>query len=199
MSLTVIRHGETAWSLNGRHTGTTDIPLTDRGRRLADSLRAALSGRVFALVLVSPRLRARQTCEQAGLAARATIDPDVAEWDYGRYEGLTTAEIERQSPGWLLFRDGCPGGESPAQVGARVDRVIRRASAVQGDAVIFSHGHLLRVLAARWLGWPPEAGRHFVLDTGTLSVLSDYHRIPALKTWNAPVTEAGAADAGGRP
>jgi broad specificity phosphatase PhoE len=188
MSVFAIRHGETEWSLNGRHTGTTDIPLTDNGRRLAELLRPALSGRAFALVLVSPLQRARETCELAGVAARARIDPELVEWNYGKYEGLTPKEIDRQAPGWLIFRDGCPGGETPQQVGARADRVIARARAVEGDVALFGHGHVLRVLAARWLGLPPGAGQHFLLDTGTFSVLADYHGIPALKTWNAPVT-----------
>jgi len=187
MSVIAIRHGETAWSLNGRHTGTTDIPLTDNGRRLAELLRPALS-RTFALVLVSPLQRARETCELAGVAARAIIDPDLVEWKYGSYEGLTPKEIDREAPGWLIFRDGCPGGETPEQVGARADRVIARARAVEGDVALFAHGHVLRVLVARWLGLPPGAGQHFLLDTGTVSVLADYHGTPALKTWNAPVT-----------
>jgi probable phosphoglycerate mutase len=188
MSVFAIRHGETEWSLNGRHTGTTDIPLTDNGRRLAELLRPALSGRTFALVLVSPLQRARETCELAGVAAHAIIDPDLVEWNYGKYEGLTPKEIARQAPGWLIFRDGCPGGETPEQVCARADRVIARARAVEGDVALFAHGHVLRVLVARWLGLPPGAGQHFLLDTGTFSVLADYHGIPALKTWNAPVT-----------
>lgn len=188
MSVIAIRHGETEWSLNGRHTGTTDIPLTDNGRRLAELLRPTLSGRRFALVLVSPLQRARETCELAGVAAHAIIDPDLVEWNYGKYEGLTPKEIARQAPGWLIFRDGCPGGETPEQVGARADRVIARARAIEGDVALFAHGHVLRVLVARWLGLPPGAGQHFLLDTGTLSVLADYHGIPALKTWNAPVT-----------
>jgi probable phosphoglycerate mutase len=187
MSVFAIRHGETEWSLNGRHTGTTDIPLTDNGRRLAELLRPALSRRTFALVLVSPLQRARETCELAGVAGRAIIDPDLVEWDYGQYEGLTPREIDRQAPGWLIFRDGCPGGESPEQVGARADRVIARARAVEGDVALFAHGHVLRVLVARWLGLLAGAGQHFLLDTGTFSVLADYHGVPALKTWNAPV------------
>jgi probable phosphoglycerate mutase len=187
VSVFAIRHGETEWSVNGRHTGTTDIPLTDNGRRHAERLRAALSGRTFALVLVSPLQRARETCALAGVAGRAIMDPDLVEWNYGTYEGLTPRDIERQAPGWLIFRDGCPGGESPAQVGARADRLIARARAVEGDVALFAHGHLLRVLVARWLGLPAGAGQHFLLDTGTLSVLADYHGVPALKTWNAPI------------
>jgi probable phosphoglycerate mutase len=146
-----------------------------------------LSGRAFALVLVSPLQRARETCELAGVAAHATIEPDLVEWNYGEYEGLTSEEIDRQAPGWLLFRDGCPGGETPEQVGARADRVIARVRAVQGDVALFAHGHVLRVLVARWLGLPAGAGQHFLLDTGTLNILDYYRGIPALKTWNAPL------------
>ena len=146
MSVIAIRHGETEWSLNGRHTGTTDIPLTDNGRRLAELLRPALSRRAFALVLVSPLQRARDTCGLAGLAAHAMVEPDLVEWNYGKYEGLSPKEIDRQAPGWLIFRDGCPDGETPEQVGARADRVIARARAAEGDVALFAHGHLLRVL-----------------------------------------------------
>ena len=182
-----IRHGETAWSLTGQHTGTTDLPLTDNGRRRAQRLRPVLARETFALVLTSPLERARETCALSGVADRAVIDPDLVEWNYGKYEGLTTAQIHESAPGWLLFRDGCPGGETPAQVGVRVDRVIARARTVEGNVALFSHGHLLRVLAARWLGLPVVAGQHFLLDTGTVNVLADYRGIPALKTWNAPV------------
>jgi probable phosphoglycerate mutase len=187
VSVFVIRHGETEWSLNGRHTGTTDIPLTDNGRRLADLLRLALSRQTFALVLVSPLQRARETCERSGLGGAAVIDPDLVEWNYGKYEGLTPKQIHEEAPGWLIFRDGCPGGEAPEQVGARVDRVIARARAVEGDVALFAHGHVLRVLAARWLGLPAGGGQHFLLDTGTLGVLGYYRGAPALKTWNAPL------------
>jgi probable phosphoglycerate mutase len=187
VSVFAIRHAETAWSLTGRHTGTTDLPLTDSGRRLAARLRPALAGEAFALVLTSPRARARETCALSGLADRAVVDGDLAEWDYGAYEGLTSEQIQESAPGWMLFRDGCPGGETPAQVGARADRVVARARAAGGDVALFSHGHLLRVLAARWLGLPVGAGAHFLLDTLTLSVLDAYRGVPALKTWNAPV------------
>jgi broad specificity phosphatase PhoE len=187
MSVFAIRHGQTEWSLNGRHTGTTDIPLTENGRRLAELLRPALSDRAFALVLVSPLQRARETCELAGVVAGAIIAPDLVEWNYGKYEGLTPKQIHEEAPSWLIFRDGCPGGETPEQVGARADRVIARVRAVEGDVVLFSHGHLLRVLAARWLGLPAGAGQHFLLDTGTLNELDYYRGIPALKTWNAPL------------
>jgi broad specificity phosphatase PhoE len=191
VSVFTIRHGETEWSLNGRHTGTTDIPLTDNGRRLAKLLRLPLARYTFALVLVSPLQRARQTCELSGLSDGAIIDPDLVEWNYGKYEGLTPRQIHEEAPGWLIFRDGCPDGEAPGQVGVRVDRVIARARAVEGDVALFAHGHVLRVLVARWLGLPAGAGQHFLLDTGTLSVLGYYRGIPALKTWNAPLVGQG--------
>ena len=181
-----IRHGETAWSLSGQHTGTTDIPLTDNGRRLATSLRPRLARESFSLVLSSPLQRARETCKLSGLAHAAIIDGDLAEWSYGKYEGLTPAQIHAAAPGWLIFRDGCPGGETPADVGARVDRVIARARDADGDVALFAHGHVLRVLVARWLGLPPGAGQHFLLDTGTLNVLGYYRDVPAIKVWNAP-------------
>ena len=187
MNLFPIRHGETAWSLSGQHTGTTDIPLTDNGRRLAERLRPALAKEAFALVLVSPLQRARETCELAGFGDRAVIEPDLVEWNYGAYEGLTPKQIHEQAPGWLIFRDGCRGGETPDQVGARADRVITRARSVEGDVALFAHGHVLRVLAARWLGLPGGAGQHFLLDTGTLCVLGYYRDIPAVRIWNGPL------------
>jgi broad specificity phosphatase PhoE len=156
-----IRHGETTWSLNGQHTGTTDIPLTDNGRRLAERLRPALAKEALALVLTSPMRRARETCELAGLGDAAIVEPDLVEWNYGAYEGLTPKQIRELAPGWLIFRDGCPDGEAPAQVGARVDRVIARARAAGGDVALFAHGHVLRVLAARWLGPPAGGGSTF--------------------------------------
>ena len=184
MSVFPIRHGETEWSLNGRHTGTTDLPLTENGRRLAASLKPALAKERFTLVLVSPMRRARETCELAGLGGAAVVDRDLMEWNYGDYEGLTTDQIHAQRPGWQIFRDGCPNGETPAEVGARADRVIARARAAGGEAALFAHGHILRVLAARWIGLPPEGGQHFLLGTGTLSVLSDYRGAPAIDVWN---------------
>jgi broad specificity phosphatase PhoE len=187
VNLFAIRHGETEWSLSGQHTGTTDIPLTDNGRRLAERLQPVLAKETFALVLVSPMQRARETCELAGLGDKAVVDPDLLEWNYGEYEGLTPKQINEVAPGWLIFRDGCAGGEVPEQVGARVDRVIARAREIASDVALFSHGHVLRVLAARWLGLPAGAGRHFLLSTGTLSVLGYYHRIPAVKIWNGPL------------
>jgi len=182
-----IRHGETAWSLSGQHTGATDIPLTDNGRRLAERLRPVLAREAFALVLTSPLQRARETCALAGLGDRAVVDPDLVEWKYGRYEGLTPSQIQRDASGWLIFRDGCPDGEAPDQVGTRVDRAIARTRAAEGDVALFAHGHVLRVLAARWLGLPAGAGQHFMLDTGTLSVLGYYRGIPAVKVWNGPL------------
>jgi broad specificity phosphatase PhoE len=184
----VVRHGETAWSLSGQHTSTTDIPLTDNGRRGAQELRPYLS-KEFSLVLVSPMQRARETCSLAGLGDRATIESDLLEWNYGRFEGLTTVEIQKEEPDWNIFRDGCPGGETPEQVGKRVDRVIARALAASGDVALFAHGHVLRVLAAHWLGLSPVAGQRFLLDPSTLSVLSDYHGVPAVKIWNRPISE----------
>ena len=192
MRVFAIRHGETEWSLNGRHTGTTDLPLTANGRQLAEGLRPALAGHTFSLVLVSPLQRARETCGIAGLGDKAVVDADLVEWNYGSYEGLTPAQIHATAPGWMVFRDGCPGGESPGEIGGRVDRVIARARAATGDVALFAHGHVLRVFVARWLGWPAGAGQHFLLDTGTLSVLSDYRGIPALKTWNAPLAGYGS-------
>ena len=177
MNVFAIRHGETAWSLTGQHTGTTDIPLTENGRRLAAQLRPALAGNTFKLVLCSPTQRARETCELAGLGDKAVIDSDLAEWNYGEYEGLTPQQIYKVAPRWLIFRDGYPGGEAPEQVGARVDRVIVRSRAVDGDIALFAHGHLLRVLVARWIGLPAGGGHHFLLGTGTLSVLGYYRAI----------------------
>jgi probable phosphoglycerate mutase len=187
MSVFAIRHGETAWSLSGQHTGTTDIPLTNDGRRLAERMRPILAKEAFALVLVSPMQRAVETCNLAGLGDKAIVDADLMEWNYGEYEGLTLNQIAEAVPGWLIFRDGCPGGETPDQVGARVDRVIARARAVAADVALFAHGHVLRVLAARWLGLPVGAGQHFLLDPSTLSVLGDYRGVPAVKTWNGPL------------
>jgi broad specificity phosphatase PhoE len=183
----VIRHGETEWSLSGQHTGTTDIPLTENGRRLAAQLRPILAKKSFAQVLTSPLQRARETCELAGLGAQAVVDPDLMEWNYGDYEGLTSEKIHESAPGWLIFENGAPGGETPEQVGTRVGRVIARARAAQGDVALFAHGHVLRVLAARWIGCAPHAGQHFLLDTGTLCVLSRYRDAPAIKVWNGPL------------
>jgi broad specificity phosphatase PhoE len=181
----LIRHGETEWSLSGQHTGITDIPLTENGRKVAMQLAPVLAKESFALVLVSPLERARQTCELVGLGERAHVDGDLMEWNYGEYEGLTPRQIHAQRPGWMLFSHGCPGGESPEQVGARVDRVIAKVRATEGHVALFAHGHIFRVLAARWLGLPAAAGCHFLLDTATLNILSYYRGIPAVKRWNA--------------
>ena len=183
----LIRHGETEWSLNGRHTGTTDIPLTENGRKVAKLLVAVLGKEKFALVLTSPLKRARETCELAGFGARAEIDRDLMEWNYGAYEGLTPEEIHAQAPGWMIFTDGCPGGETPEQVGARVDRVIAKVRAVEGHAALFAHGHIFRVFAARWLALAAAAGSHFLLNTATLNILSYYRGTPAVERWNAPL------------
>ena len=180
------RHGETAWSVTGQHTGLTDLPLTERGERNALRLGQRLAGSVFAKVLTSPLQRAVRTCELAGFGAVAEVDPDLVEWNYGDYEGLRTAEIHAVRPGWQLFRDGCPNGESPQDVGARADRVVSRVRAFKGDVLIFSSGHFLRVFAARWLGLEPFAGKLFMLDTASLSALSYEHELssPAIRFWN---------------
>jgi probable phosphoglycerate mutase len=188
----LIRHGETEWSLSGQHTGSTDIPLTDHGEAAARLLAPVLADRDFSLVLCSPLQRARRTCELAGLGGQASIDPDLAEWNYGNYEGLTPAAIREQHPGWLVFRDGCPAGESPAEVGERVDRVISRVRQHGGRVALFAHGHVFRVFVARWIELSPSHGAHFLLDTSTLTILSYYRGIPAVKCWNAAlVASAG--------
>jgi len=186
----LIRHGETEWSLSGRHTGVSDIPLTGHGRQQARLLGQELQAMSFQLVLTSPLLRARETCELAGLGDRAEIDPDLMEWNYGDYEGLTSDQIRVHRPAWTIFNDGGgPGGETPDQVGVRVDRVIARVRPLTGDAALFAHGHVLRVLAARWLGLAPGAGAHFLLDTATLCVLNTDRGVAALKRWNVPPVE----------
>jgi probable phosphoglycerate mutase len=183
--LYLIRHGETQWSLSGKHTGISDIPLTDHGRQQAMLLRQELATRNFEQVLTSPLRRARETCELAGLAERAEIEPNLMEWNYGDYEGLTSEQIQAGRPGWTIFNDGGGrGGETPERVGVRVDRVIARVRALSGDAALVAHGHVLRVLVARWLGLAPSAGAHFLLDTATVSVLSSHGGVPAVKRWN---------------
>ncbi|MFN9623683.1 MAG: histidine phosphatase family protein [Cyanobacteriota bacterium] len=191
----LVRHGETAWSLSGQHTGATDLPLTPSGEAAARALAPLLAPLTFTRVLSSPLARARRTAELAGRGKRLDLDPDLMEWNYGVYEGRTSAEIQATAPGWLVFRDGCPGGESPEAVGARADRVIARLRQGPGPSLVFAHGHLLRVLAARWLDLPPLAGRNFLLDTTTFSVLSDYRGTPALAAWNVPVVGRLAVDA----
>jgi broad specificity phosphatase PhoE len=182
--LLLARHGETEWSLNGRHTGRTDLPLTDDGRRRAGALTTAVAGRSFALVLTSPLRRAVETCEIAGLGAAAQTRDELREWDYGDYEGLTSDEIHQRRPGWSLWRDGCPNGETAVEVGARADRVIAEVRAADGDAIAFGHGHMLRVVAARWLGLPAEDGGLFALATGSLSALGYEHGEPVIVGWN---------------
>jgi len=180
------RHGETAWTLTGQHTGLTDIPLTERGERNARRLGERLKGLTFARVFTSPLQRALRTCELAGFAAVATIDPDLVEWNYGEYEGRRSDEILAERPDWQLFRDGCPGGETPDEVGIRADRVVSRVRAVQGDVLLFSSGHFLRALAARWLGLEPGAGRFFLLSTASLSALGYEHdrTQPVIRLWD---------------
>jgi len=187
-SVVLARHGETEWSLSGRHTGTTDLRLTEEGRRQAIALGPRLSPWTFSLVLTSPLRRALETCRLAGCGERARVMADLVEWNYGRYEGLTSKEIEATDPNWSLWRDGGPGGETAADVGRRADRVIAEVRRVSGDVLIFAHGHVLRVLAARWLGQPPDGGRHYALQTATLSVLSYEHADPVLQRWNLPPT-----------
>ena len=180
------RHGETAWSVTGQHTGVTDLPLTARGERNAVRLGERLVGSVFAKVMTSPLQRAARTCELAGFGAVAEVDRDLVEWNYGDYEGLRTAEIHAKRPDWQLFRDGCPNGESPEQIGARADRVVNRVRAIKGNVLIFSSGHFLRVFAVRWLGLEPAAGKFFMLNTASLSALSFEHELshPAIQFWN---------------
>jgi broad specificity phosphatase PhoE len=180
------RHGETAWSLSGQHTGRTDLPLTESGERNARALGARLHGFTFAKVFTSPLQRASRTCELAGFGSGAERDPDLMEWDYGEYEGRRTVEIHAARPDWQLFRDGCPGGESPTDMGARADRVVGRVRAIQGDVLLFSSGHFLRVLAARWLGLEPAGGRYFLLGTTACCVLGYEHNLsePAIRLWN---------------
>jgi probable phosphoglycerate mutase len=186
--LYLIRHGETSWSLSGRHTGRTDVPLTEQGeqdaRELAERIRAARFSRVF----TSPRQRARRTCELIGLDAVVEIEPDLAEWDYGDYERLQSVDIRNGRPDWNLFHDGCPRGESPVQVSERAERVIARLRALEGNIAIFSHGHFGRVLAARWIGLPVKQAQHYLLSTASLRVLGYEHRLakePAIILWNA--------------
>jgi broad specificity phosphatase PhoE len=185
--LYVARHGETAWSLSGQHTGLTDLPLTPNGERNARRLGERLKGMTFAKVFTSPLQRATRTCELAGFGAVAETDPDLVEWNYGQYEGRRSAEILAECPDWQLFRDGCPGGESLAQVGERADRVVQRVRTVPGNVLLFSSGHFIRVLAARWLALGPgAAGRYLLLTTASLSALGYEHKLsqPVIRLWN---------------
>ncbi|MBX4954624.1 histidine phosphatase family protein [Rhizobium lentis] len=182
----LVRHGETEWSRSGRHTGRSDIPLTANGEAAARKLTERLSGPSFSAVWSSPSARARNTCALAGFGAGAVIRDDLAEWDYGAYEGITTKEILAARPGWQLFRDGCPNGETAADVGARADAVIGGLRETAGNVLIFSSSHFLRVLAARWLGLPPQGGVFFSLDTTSISVLGYEHDLtePVIRQWN---------------
>jgi probable phosphoglycerate mutase len=180
------RHGETAWTVTGQHTGLSDIPLTPRGEDNARRLGERLKGHTFAKVFTSPLQRARRTCELAGFADRAEVDPDLVEWNYGAYEGITSADILKTRPDWQLFRDGVPDGESVAAIGARANRVAARLRAVDGDVLLFSSGHFLRVLAARWLGLDASGGRYFTLSTAALSIVGYEHQKanPVVRLWN---------------
>lgn len=180
------RHGETAWTVTGQHTGLTDLPLTERGECNARRLQERLSGQTFAKVFTSPLQRARRTCELAGFGSVAQVDGDLVEWNYGEYEGRLTVDILKERPDWQLFRDGCPGGESPQQVAARADRVVARARSVAGDVLLFSSGHFLRVLATRWIGIAPINGKFLMLSTASLSAVGYENSIsnPAIRLWN---------------
>ena len=182
--LWLIRHGETEWSASGRHTGRSDLPLTQRGEWQAELLKAPLAARTFAAVLTSPLRRARDTCRIAGYASVAVADENLMEWDYGDYEGRTFEEIRKERPGWRLWRDGVPNGETAAQVGARADLVIDRALSAGGDVALFAHGHVLRVLASRWVGLPPTAGGLLALDTASVSVLGYDREDRVIRRWN---------------
>ncbi len=185
--LYIARHGDTAWTVSGQHTGLTDLPLNAEGERHARQLGERLKGRKFAKVFTSPLERAARTCELAGFGAVAEKDPDLVEWDYGQYEGLRLDQIHAKRPDWQLFRDGAPGGESPAQVGARADRVVRRVREVEGDVLLFSSGHFIRVLADRWLGLAPGCvAKYLLLSTASLSALSYEHTLsqPVIRFWN---------------
>jgi broad specificity phosphatase PhoE len=192
VEIVLVRHGETEWSRDLRHTGLTDIPLTEAGREQAEVLSAPLSEWTFARVYTSPLSRAEETCRLAGLSDRAVVTDALLEWDYGEYEGITTKEIRATRPGWFLWRDGCPGGETAEDVGARVDSLIADLKTADGDIALFAHGHLLRVLTARWLGLPPQDGRLFALGTATLSVLGYERETEVIRRWNAPVTPSAA-------
>lgn len=180
----LIRHAETEWSRSKRHTGLTDVPLTEAGREHARALRAKLGARAWAAVLTSPLARAHETCELAGLGERAVVDADLVEWDYGDYEGITSAQIRETRPDWDLWRDGCPAGEAPGHVAARADRVLARLLAVDGDVAVFGHGHALRMLGARWIELEPAAGGRLALDTGAVCVLGFEHGRRVLWRWN---------------
>jgi probable phosphoglycerate mutase len=182
--IVLARHGQTEWSLSGQHTSRTDLPLLEEGRRRAAEIGAELAGRPFAVVLCSPLLRARETCELAGFGDRAVITDDIKEWDYGEYEGLTTPQIRAERPDWNLWRDGCPGGEQPGDVSARTDRVLAGLRDQEGDAVLFAHGHILRVLAARWVALPVAGGARLALAAGAVCELGFERETEVISLWN---------------
>jgi broad specificity phosphatase PhoE len=194
LRLYLMRHGETEWSRSGQHTGGSDIPLTPHGEEMSRNLRPMLAGLSFTQVLVSPRLRARQTCDGAGLSGSAHTEPDLAEWDYGDYESLRTVDIRKRRTGWDIWQDGCPGGESPREISQRADRLIDRLRKQEGRIALFSHGHFGRVLAARWIALPVAQGQHFLLSPATLSILSLSAAEPPqpaeqqIELWNSPST-----------
>lgn len=184
MEVVLVRHGATEWSESGRHTGRTDVPLTAAGIRQAERLRPRLEAWSFDAVFTSPLSRAAETCRLSGQGGRAQRRDGLLEWDYGEYEGITTAQIRERRPGWLLWRDGCPGGEAAPEVGARVDAMLEEVRAVDGDVALFAHGHVLRVIAARWVGLPPEAGALFALSTASVSVLGYEREVAVIHLWN---------------
>jgi probable phosphoglycerate mutase len=190
LTIWLIRHGQTAWTLSGAHTGRTDLPLTEAGRENAVAVGRWLAGRQFAMVLTSPLSRARDTCRLAGYGDVAQIDPNLSEWDYGDYEGRTTADIRKERPDWFLWREGPLHGETIEEVGARAEAVLARISGVDGDVALFAHGHLLRILTARWLGLPPDCGRMFALATATVSILGFERETQVIQQWNLPVTSS---------
>jgi broad specificity phosphatase PhoE len=196
----LIRHGETAWSLSGRHTGRTEVPLTERGERIAGRLKERLAAAAFSHVFISPRQRAARTCELAGWGASAVVVPDLSEWDYGDYEGLRSADVHETRPGWNLFRDGCPGGESPAEVSARADRLIAYLRMLEGTVALFSHGHFGRAVAARWTELPVVDGQRFLFDPCALGILGYEKEDPAapvISLWNeVPLEPSNAPSAG---
>jgi probable phosphoglycerate mutase len=196
LKLYVVRHGETEWSLSGQHTGRTDIPLTAHGEDQARALAERLGHIEFSYVLTSPRQRARRTCELAGLGTTAETEPDLAEWDYGDCEGQLTADIRKRRPGWNVFRDGCPGGETPEAVCGRADRLITHLCTMDGNVALFSHGEFASVLAARWIGLPVIEAQHFLLDPASLSILGynpSHPEVPVIALWNAASQQSAAS------
>jgi broad specificity phosphatase PhoE len=182
--IVAVRHGETEWSASGQHTGHTDLPLVEAGREQARALAGSLGGRAVTRVLSSPLRRALETCELAGFGDRVVVCDELHEWDYGEYEGLTTPQIREERPDWNLWRDGCPGGETPAQVAARADRLLESLRDIEGEVMVFAHGHILRVLAARWIEMPVSAGARLALSAGAVSVLGHERETRVVRRWN---------------